>query len=253
MPKQIAVLGLGRFGSTMAQALYRAGHDVLALDKDSARVREITGDVTYPVEGDANDERFLREVGILDYDVAVVAIGSDIQSSLLVTVLLNSLRDEEHKRRVRRQGAQAEEEERRPFIIARAQDSLHASALSRLGADKVVQIESEAGEELVHLVAMPYRLREFVDNYMSVAPDFSITKLRVPAKLVDCKLKDVRLGRARDKYGLVVMAIRRDKEIVLNPDEDEALREGDVIIVGGRAELLERLLESGEEVAAETR
>ncbi len=253
MAKQVAVLGLGRFGSTMARALYRAGHDVLALDKDSGKVREVTGDVTYPVQGDANDERFLREVGILDYDVAVVAIGSDVQSSLLVTVLLNSLRDEERQRRLRRQGPQAVDEELRPFIIARAQDRVHSSALSRLGADKVVQIEGEAGEELVHLVSLPYRLREYLDDYMSVAPDFSITKLRVPPKLVGCTLKEVRSGRARDKYGLVVMAIRRGKDLVLNPDEDETLLEGDSIVVGGRTELLERLLEPIPDVGAEAR
>lgn len=248
MAKQVAVIGLGRFGSTMARTLYKGGHDVLAIDRDPNVVREITGDVTYPVEGDANDQSFLREIGILEYDVAVVAIGSDIQSSLLTTVLLNSMREEDlAKRRKRHQlTAHDEEEGRRPFIIARAQDQLHASALSRLGADKVVQIETEAGQDLVHLVSAPYRIRPYVEHYMSVTPAFSITKLNAPPTVINRTLKDLRLGRPRDKYGLVMMAIRRGKDLILNPDQDEELLPGDELVVGGRTELLERLFEPAE-------
>lgn len=247
MPNQVAIIGLGRFGATMARTLYQAGHDVLAIDRDPSIIREITGEVTYPVEGDATDERFLREVGILEYDVAVVSIGSDIQSSLLTTVLLYSLREEQLDKRHRRRQHSPKKLDRGTFIVARAKNELHANALSRLGADKVVQIEREAGQELVHLVVAPYKVRPFIEHYMSITPDFSITKLQVPPPALHHTLRSIKLGRPRDRYGLVIIAIRRGKELVLTPDEDEELLPGDVIIVGGRTELLDRLVEPVEQ------
>ncbi|MFQ6027425.1 MAG: potassium channel family protein, partial [Dehalococcoidia bacterium] len=92
MKKQVCVIGLGRFGASVAQELYQAGHDVLAIDTDESRIQDMLGQVTYAVRADATNESVLRELGVGDFDVAVVALGSDnIQASILVTVLLKSI------------------------------------------------------------------------------------------------------------------------------------------------------------------
>ena len=119
MKKQVCVIGLGRFGSTVAMELYQAGHDVLAIDIDEAKIQDMLGHVTYAVRADASNESVLRELDVADFDVAVVALGNDnIQSSVLMTSLLKSL------------GV--------PFVIARAAGERHGDVLERVGADKVV-------------------------------------------------------------------------------------------------------------------
>ena len=119
--QQIVIIGLGRFGSSVAYTLYQMGHDVLALDLDAARVQEAMGQVTYPVQGDATQEAVLKELGIPNFDMAVVAIGSNVEASIMSTVLLKSM------------GV--------PHIVARAKSRLHGQTLERVGADVVVHPE----------------------------------------------------------------------------------------------------------------
>ena len=88
MAHQVAVIGMGRFGVALAHELYRVGHDVLAVDSNEGLTQQMMGHVTYSVSGDSTSEEFLEEVGIRNFDTAVVAIGTDIQSSVLTTVLL---------------------------------------------------------------------------------------------------------------------------------------------------------------------
>ena len=112
MNKQVCVIGLGRFGSTVARELYQAGHDVLAVDANESTIQDMLGSVTYAVRADATNESVLRELGVADFDVAIVALGNDnIQSSILVTVILKSLDI--------------------PFIVARAANELHGTTLDR--------------------------------------------------------------------------------------------------------------------------
>ena len=92
MKKQVCVIGLGRFGGTVARELYQSGHDVLAIDLDEAKIQDMLGHVTYAVRADASSESVLRELDVADFDVAVVALGSDnVQASILITVLIKDL------------------------------------------------------------------------------------------------------------------------------------------------------------------
>ena len=118
MPKQVCVIGLGRFGAKLASTLFQRDHEVLAIDLDEQKVQEMLGRVTYAVEANATSETALRDLGVADMDVAVVALGSQIQSSIITTMLLKSM------------GL--------PYVIARATDPQHAEILHRVGADKVV-------------------------------------------------------------------------------------------------------------------
>ena len=118
MKKQICVIGMGRYGSIMAHELYQSGHDVLAIDMDEAKIQEQLGKVTYAVRADATTESVLRELDVPDYDVVIVALGSEnIQASVGITVLLKSLQV--------------------PMVMARAANELHGDTLERVGADRV--------------------------------------------------------------------------------------------------------------------
>lgn len=220
MKQQVVVIGLGRFGSSVANSLYNLGHDVLAMDVDEERVQGMMGHVTFPVTGNAANENVMRELGVPDYEVGVVAIGSDIVASVLTTVNLKNM------------GV--------PYVIARAHDDLHGNTLERIGADKVIHAESEMGNRLAHNMFNPN-----VQEYLELAPNFGFSRIRVPEEYVDKTIDEVDLSGPRDKYGLAVVAIKRGRDITLNPDTNDRLRTGDVLILAGRDELLDRLPNSG--------
>lgn len=216
MKKQVVVAGLGRFGSSLARGLYQIGHDVMALDINERRVQDIMGLVTYPVEADATSEAALKELGVTNFDTAVVAIGSDVQASIMATVLFKTL------------GI--------PYIVARANNDLHGNTLERIGADKVVRPEEEMGVRLAHSLFQPD-----VQEYLEVMPNFGISRIKVPERFVNMSLKDTGLANARDKYGLAIVAVKRGSNVTLSPDADDKLHEGDILVVAGRDELLDRL------------
>ncbi len=216
MKKQVAVIGLGRFGSSVARSLYNLGHDVLGMDVSEDRVQGMMGSVTYPVTGDGTNETVLRELGILDYDAAVVAVGSDIAASIMASVLLKTL------------GV--------PYVASRARDELHGNALELLGVNKVIHAEAEMGVRLAHNLFNPD-----VQEYLELAPNFGLSRIKVPSRFVQMSLKELGFSNVRDKYGLAVLAIKRGKDITLNPDADDRLQSGDLLVLAGRDDLLERL------------
>ena len=225
MNKQVVVVGLGRFGASMARELYQTGHEVLAVDTDEMKIQEMMGQVTYAVRADATNEAVLRELGVQNFDVGVVSIGSDIQASILVTVLLTAL------------GV--------PFIIARAVNALHGDTLERVGADKVVYPEQETGLRVAHILFNPGVL-----DYMGIVTGFGIIKVRPPDRIVNATLESAGLSDARDKYGMAVLAIRRGREHILTPSKDEIIKPGDQLIIAGRDEHLGRLQEIARDVEA---
>ena len=218
--QQIAVIGLGRFGSSVAYTLYQMGHDVLALETDEARVQAAMGQVTYPVQGDATQETVLRELGIPNFDMAVVAIGSNVEASIMSTVLLKSM------------GV--------PHIVARAKTQLHGQTLERVGADVVVHPEQETGEHVARGLFHPE-----VQDYMEVAPNFGISKVKASAQTINRTLKEAGLAGARDKYGLAVLAIRRGKDVILLPSEEERIQKEDTLVLASKEEMLDKLHAEG--------
>ena len=225
MKKQIAVLGLGRFGASVARSLYNLGHDVLAIDKDELRVQTIMGTSTYALTGDCTNDAVLKELGIPDYDAAVVAIGSDVVSSIMTSVLLKTM------------GV--------PYVVARAHNELHGNTLDRIGVDKVIHAEEEMGNRLAHNMFNPN-----VEEYLEITTTFGISKLRIPDRFVGMSLKELGFSSPRDKYGLAVLALRRGRDVTLNPDTDDRLRGGDWLVLAGRDELVDQLDRSTPEPAA---
>ena len=214
--RQVAVVGLGRLGSGVARTLYQLGHDVMAIDKSEARVQPLMGQVTYPVAGDATSESVLAELGVDNMDIAVVAIGADVQANIMVSVLLKTI------------GL--------PYIVARAHDELHGATLERIGCNKVVHPEAEMGARLAHNIFNPD-----AEEYMELKESYGISRIRVPDRFVNMTLAETGFALARDKYGVAVVALKRGDVITLSPASDEGLLPGDILIVAGQAELVARI------------
>jgi trk system potassium uptake protein TrkA len=225
MKKQVCVIGAGRFGAAVAQELYQSGHDVLAIDSDEARIQDLLGQVTYAVRADASNETVLKELDVADFDVAVVALGENVQASILITVLLKSI------------GV--------PFVIARATNELHGSTLERVGADRVVFPEMESARRTAHIGFTPG-----VIDYMPIVPNFGISKMRPPEEMCGRTLEEVGLGGSPDKHGVSVLAIRRGRTSFLHPAKDEELKPGDVLIVAGENEHIGRLYGLAKELSS---
>ena len=217
MKKQVCVIGAGRFGAAVAQELFQSGHDVLAIDSDEAKVQDLLGHVTYAVRADASNESVLKELDVADFDVAVVALGSEnVQSSILITVLLKSI------------GV--------PFVIARASNELHGSTLERVGADRVVFPEMESARRTAHI-----GFNAGIIDYMPIVPNFGISKMRPPEEMYGRTLEEVGLSGSQDKHGVSVLAIRRGRSSFLHPAKEEEIKPGDVLIVAGTNEHISRL------------
>ncbi|MDI3257550.1 MAG: TrkA family potassium uptake protein [Kyrpidia sp.] len=213
--KQFVVIGLGRFGSSVARTLYQTGHEVLAVDSDREVIEDIMDSVTHAVQADATDEQALRALGLRNFDVAVIAIGADIQASILCTLIVREL------------GV--------PFIVAKAQTELHGKVLSRIGADRVVHPERDMGLRVAHNLVSPNIL-----DYIELSPDYSIAEVVAGPKMVGKTLRQLDI---RAKFGCNVMAIKRGENINISPQADDRLRERDVLVVIGSNDDLHRLEE----------
>ena len=224
MSRQVCVVGMGRFGATVARELYQSGYDVLAIDSDENKVQDMLGQVTYAVRADATNETVLRELGVEDFDVAIVALGSEnIQASILITVLLKSLNI--------------------PFVVGRAASELHGNTLERIGADRVVYPESESGRRLAHV-----DFNAGVVDFMELTPGSGINKMHPPELMLRLTLEEAGLAGPDSKYGVVVMAIRRGRGYIINPSKDEDIRPGDLLVVAGRNDLVSKLYAEADEL-----
>ena len=218
MPKsQVVVLGLGRFGGTVARNLYQQDHQVLALDKSVERVQEIAPHVTQAAQADIREEATLRDLGVQDFDAVIMAIGGDIPTSLMTTVVLTNMDVK--------------------YIVARATDDLHGRTLTRLGAHKVVYPERETAQRVAHSLSFPK-----VVDYLEVSRDYGISKMEAQDYQVGRTLEDLGLAGRRQGDGLNVVLVRRgNNQVICPPDRFEKVLRGDVLILAGRDQEFERL------------
>ena len=201
--KQFAVIGCGRFGSSVAKTLYNEGHDVLVIDKDPVIVQEIADQVTYAVQVDTIDESALKSLGLTNYDVVIVSIGADIQASILTTLICKEI------------GVKK--------IIAKAQTEIHGRLLNKVGADSVVFPERDMG--VAHNLVSPSIL-----DYIELSPDYSIVEISVLDEWEGKSLLDLRLP---SKYGVNILAIKHENDINISPNANYKIVLGDVLVVIG--------------------
>lgn len=210
---QFVVIGLGRFGTALTQALYESGAEVLAIDKDEEKVNDIAPFCTHSVCADATDERNLVQLGINNMDVAVVCIASNIESSIFITLMCKQL------------GISR--------VISKASDERHKLVLERIGADKVIIPETAMGERLAAMLIKPN-----VVEIMTLADSFRMVEIHTPKRWIDKSLIELDL-RKTERVNIVV--IKRGDEIITSPSADCKLLADDLIVIAGSTDDIQRL------------
>lgn len=210
--KQFVVIGLGRFGSSIAKTLYSLGNDVLAIDADEDVIQNIADSVTHAVQADATDENSLRTLGISNFDVAVVTIGSKVQASIMAALLAKDL------------GVK--------YILTKAHNELHAKVLKKIGVDRVIFPERDMGVRVAHNLVSTNIL-----DYIELSADYSIAEIASPEEWHGKTLNQLNM---RSKYGINIMAIKKNDEVNILPSADDTVEQGDIIVaIGGIEELNE--------------
>lgn len=207
----VLVLGLGRFGSSIADALARMGHEVLAVEKSAALVQEWSGRLTHVVEADATNIDALKQLGCQDFPIAIVGIGTSIEASVLATANLVDLGTRQ--------------------IWAKAITHLHGKVLERIGAHHVVYPEADAGERVAHLVS-----GKLLD-YIEFDDGFAIVKMRPPKETQGFTLGE---SQIRKKYGVTVVGVKSPGLDFTYALPDTRVTSHDLLIVSGHTELVER-------------
>ena len=209
--KPVLVIGLGRFGAAAALALERMGHEVMGVDVDPRLVQEFAPQLTKAIEADCTDTATLEKLGASDFDAAVVAIGTDIEASLLTVLALSDL------------GLRN--------IWAKATNENHARILERTGAGHVVFPEQQMGERVAHL------LNERLLDFICFGDEFAIARLKAPEVIEGLPLVT---SRCREKYGVTVVGVKREGEDFLHAVPDTIIFPRDELVVSGRISDIER-------------
>lgn len=213
--KFFAVIGLGRFGASVARTLESLGHQVMGIDQDPQRVQQMRHELTHVVQADCTDEDQIKALGLRNFDAVVVAVGSDLEASVLVTL---QLKECEVKR-----------------VVAKAAGEVHAKLLAKVGADQVVFPEREMGARVAHHLLSGAAL-----DAIELTPAYRVVEVQAPPVMYNKTLRDLQL---RARFGLSVVALRRGEEVLVNPAADDAVLPGDVVVVAGDASSLSRLEE----------
>lgn len=218
--RKVAVIGLGRFGMAVAQQLASSKVQVIAVDSDPELIDDIKDQVDVAIVLDSTDERALRSQEIHRVDVLVVAIGENFEAALLTAVIAKKLKV--------------------PRLVCRASTSFHAQIFRQIGADEVLQPESETGHQLARRLSNP-----FLEDFIDLGQGFNLIEMHAPVAFRGKTLRDLNL---RAKYGVNLVAIRRppsqpghEPTLIGVPQADERIRDDDVLLVIGADDDLSRL------------
>ncbi|EFM09995.1 TrkA-N domain protein [Paenibacillus curdlanolyticus YK9] len=211
--KQFVIIGLGRFGSSLGQELVQLGYEVLGIDKNEETVDDMSRVLTHVVAADATDEETLRALGVRNFDCGVVAIGDDIQASILATIQLKDI------------GVKK--------VVAKALSELHGRVLEKLGVDRVIYPERDMGIRVAHQLVSPNLL-----DYIELSKEYTIAELAVPSCLNGKTLQDI---NTRARFGCSIVAINKPKGgVIIAPTAVEELEEKDIMVVIGTNEQIEK-------------
>lgn len=211
--KEIAVIGLGKFGSSVAKAYAQAGGNVLAIDNDEEKIQEISTFVTYAVKADVTDADVVRTLGLSNVDVAVVAITDSLEASVMATIL--------------------SKEEGVPYVMAKVQNEVHAKVLRKVGADKLIFPEKEMGIR----IAKNIQLNLFMD-LVDLSDRHSIIEIKTPKDWMGKNLKELDV---RKKYGINIIGLKVNGSIEVNISPEMPLAENMVLIVIGENDRINRV------------
>ena len=208
--KTFVVIGLGRFGSAVARKLFEMGHEVLVIDTNEAEVQRFSSEVTHAVAADAKDPNTLRTLGIRNYDCAILAIASDIEDSVLITLALKELGIKE--------------------IVCKARDAQHKKILEKLGADRVIIPEQEMGIK----TAVKLGSENLLD-FIELSDSYGISEVKTPAKWIGHGIAELDI---RKKHKINVIAVKNEfrADVTAVPGPDYIFQENDVLVIMGKNE-----------------
>lgn len=209
--KQIAVIGLGQFGIGVTRELIRSGHDVLVIDRDERLVNDFSSIVTHTMVGDATDDELLSSLGLRNFDYVIVAIGEDIQASILITLLLKDMDIEQ--------------------VWVKATNRNHHKILDKIGADMIIHPEKDIGKRLAQQI-----INDNLLDFIEISDKYSITEIVATNKVNDKTLHDLDMNA---KYGITLVAIKERGGMNITPEPDLQLEKDDVLVViGSNADIM---------------
>ena len=212
--KVFAVIGLGRFGKSVAITLANSGAQVMVVDQDEELLQEVSNLVTYTIRGDATNASTISQLGLNNYDGVIIAMSSNLEANVMATILVK--------------------EAGTPFVLAKAKTELEGRVLKKVGADKVIYPEKEMGMRVANQLMH--------DNYfeaVELSEEYSIMDIDVPADWIGKSLKALDI---RANYGVNVIGVRGTETLNINPGSDEVLKQDDVLIMLGRNNLLNKFV-----------
>jgi trk system potassium uptake protein TrkA len=210
----VAILGLGRFGTRLTEELVSMGVEVLSVDRSAVRVNEVAETATLAAEGNIADYEFLQSLDLAAYDTVVIAVGSDMATSVLVALTLKQRLGLRH-------------------VVAKASTSDHAEALRLAGADIVVSPEQDAAVGLAHILGPSSRLSE----YLSLGPTYGVAKLKARKSAVGRTLGSL---EAFTRHNVVLLAMIRGDKVTFSPDGEVVVEDGDTWLIAGDDEQLRK-------------
>lgn len=209
---RVAVIGLGRFGASLASELIAEGADVLGVDRNTNLVQRYADELTHSAIIDTTDPQAVKQLGLHEFDRVAVCIGSNLEASILTTSVLSEF------------GV--------PDIWAKATSRQHGAILERVGAHHVVLPEHEMGERVAHLV-----LGRRMLDYVEFDNDFAMVKAHAPQEIIGKRLEN---SGVRDKYGVTIVAVKHPNESFSYASLETIIEEGDLLIVAGQTHAVER-------------
>ncbi|MCL2843108.1 MAG: TrkA family potassium uptake protein [Oscillospiraceae bacterium] len=208
MIKSFLVIGMGRFGTSVAKELCELGHEVLAVDNHEVNIENVQDTVTHAVIADATEERTLKSLGIRNYDAVIVSIGQDLASSVLITLAVKEL------------GAAQ--------IVCKARDEQHRKILEQIGADRVIIPEEESGAKLALQVS-----EENIIDSLEVSETFGILEINLPTRWAGKRIRQIDIRR---KYACFVAAVKKagaGDTVIVSPGPDYVFEVGDILVLLG--------------------
>ena len=213
MRKQFAVFGLGSFGMSVAITLQQLGCEVIAVDHDKERVKDVADHVSFAMRADIGDPDVIRSLEPRNLDGIIIAAADNMEASIMATLSAKEINI--------------------PYVLCKARDDMHAQVLKKIGADAIVFPEEEMGKKVAKsLVSVN------LTDWIALSPDYSILETAIPKSWIGKTLKELDV---RKKYNVNVAALKEGEKVEINPDPDMPLREGMILVLIGEDKSLENI------------
>lgn len=216
--KSFIVMGCGRFGESCAQTLMDLDNEVLVIDEDYDKIKNISNDVTTAIQCDITDELAMKEIGLSNFDVAIISIGSSLTAAIMGTMLAKEA------------GVK--------YILAKAPSLREGNILKKIGADKIIYPERDMARRVAHNLTSKNIL-----DFFQISPKYSMVEQKIHDDWINLNLEELKI---RKRYGVTVVAVERKGDIIVSPSSDLKLMEGDILVIIGSNEQINKI-EKGHE------